>query len=88
MGKKWLWPAIVAAVVGGLGSIALLPILTPARDGRLHPCLVNLKDLGLATLIYAADHDGVLPPASSWQEALMTGYVTGWDRESVCPTTN
>ena len=90
MGKKSLWLIIVAVVVGGLGFIALFPVLMRAKDGRPDPCLANLKDLGLAISMYAGDYDGTLPPAFPWQDALMNVITVddGWDKEAfVCPTT-
>ena len=51
---------------------------------------MNLKALGSSMSMYAGDYDGTLPPASSWQDALMTAITVdgGWDRGAfVCPTT-
>ena len=90
MSKKSLWLIIVAVVVGGLVFIALFPVFMQAKDGRSDPCLTNLKQLGLAMSLYAGDYDGTLPPASSWQDALMTAITNddGWDEEAfVCPAT-
>ena len=84
--------AIVIAIVG----LLLFPRYKPARGkGPARICQSNLKQLGLAMLLYAEDHDGQLPPASLWNGALMD-YLTShsWgDRERlarglfVCPTT-
>ena len=40
------------------------------------PCLSNLTALGAVLRKYAADHEGRLPPAATWQSALMV-YVLG-----------
>jgi len=92
MTNKRLWRVIVAVVIGGLVFIVLFPIFTGVRDGGRDPCGVNLMVLGLAMSEWAADHGGTLPPASSWQDALMTVTITGvddgWDKDAfVCPTT-
>lgn len=47
----------------GLGS-------SVATDGQT-ACQSNLKQLMLAILMYAQDHDEVLPPAETWRDDLM-----------------
>lgn len=52
---------VVIAIIGILASM-LLPALGMAREaGRQAVCKSNLKQIGLAVLTYANDHDGLLP---------------------------
>jgi prepilin-type processing-associated H-X9-DG protein len=44
-------------------------------------CLVNLKNLGLALLIYAQDYDDHLPEAEDWPSVLVP-YLLGQSKES------
>jgi prepilin-type N-terminal cleavage/methylation domain-containing protein/prepilin-type processing-associated H-X9-DG protein len=49
----------IIAILAGL----LLPALSSAREsGRRARCIGNLHQIGLATLSYADDHDGLMPP--------------------------
>ena len=53
------------AVVAVLSAVAglLLPVLGAAREkGRQAACASNLRQLGMASVMYAQDHDGRLPP--------------------------
>jgi len=53
---------VVVAVISILGAM-LLPVFSRARENaRRTVCLNNLKQLGLATHMYAQDYDGYLPP--------------------------
>ncbi len=55
--------AIVAAI--------LFPIFAQARDkAQQTACMSNLKQIGVAFHMYAADNDDTLPTAESWREAL------------------
>ncbi len=81
MSKKWLWLTIGVVAIA---AVILIPVIPRPKDPQglrsrpTHPskmpswCQLNLMQLGLAMQIYAADYDNILPPASSWQEALIT----------------
>ena len=52
---------VVIAIVGILAAL-LLPALSSARGaGRKAACLSNQRQIGLAIVLYAADHDGRIP---------------------------
>ncbi len=53
---------VVISIIALLISI-LLPALTAAREtARSVQCLSNLKNIGLATIMYSDDHDAVVTP--------------------------
>jgi prepilin-type processing-associated H-X9-DG protein len=66
------WPARVAqAAAAGAGVLALgalvLPPLTSRRDSLLaSSCQSNLRHIGVALSVYAADYDDRLPPPGAW----------------------
>jgi prepilin-type N-terminal cleavage/methylation domain-containing protein/prepilin-type processing-associated H-X9-DG protein len=52
---------VVIAIIAILAAI-LFPVFARAREkGRQTTCLSNLKNMGLATLMYAQDYDETLP---------------------------
>ncbi len=70
---------VVIAVIGILAGL-LLPALSAAKS-RAHTtrCAANLKQFGVALLLYAQDHDDRLPPnADGRHEALGAKWVEGW----------
>ena len=69
----------ISAILAGL----LLPVLGTAQEkGRRVACMSNLRQIGLAMLAYAGDHDNHVPTVdmnagpSAWYTALTNGYVT------------
>jgi prepilin-type N-terminal cleavage/methylation domain-containing protein/prepilin-type processing-associated H-X9-DG protein len=68
---------VVIAVIGVLAGL-LLPVLGRARESaRGAACLNNLRQWGLATYLYIADHDGYLPrDGAPTPTASSTNY--GW----------
>ncbi|NLO73792.1 MAG: DUF1559 domain-containing protein [candidate division WS1 bacterium] len=65
---------VVIAIIAILAAI-LFPVFARAREKATQTsCLANVKQLGLAMLMYAHDYDDMLPPGD---------YYTGaaWDQE-------
>jgi prepilin-type N-terminal cleavage/methylation domain-containing protein/prepilin-type processing-associated H-X9-DG protein len=61
---------VVIAIIAILAGI-LFPVFAKAREkGRQTACLSNIKQLGMASQMYADDYDGVLPgscgPRTDW----------------------
>jgi prepilin-type N-terminal cleavage/methylation domain-containing protein len=58
---------VVVAITGILAAM-LLPALGAAREqARRAVCLSNLKQIGLALVMYADTYDGRFPPSLVWQ---------------------
>ncbi len=87
---------LIALVVGGglvmlLAALAifaaiLLPVFARAKGNTYQTqCMNNLKQLEVAVLMYAAEHEEVLPPADSWEEAIAE-YISGAEILT-CPAT-
>lgn len=83
---------VVIAVIGILASL-LLPALSQAKaKSQQTRCLNNLRQVGLATLLYAEDHDDVvqidapLQPWLTWGGILSTNQDLGDSDIFVCPT--
>jgi len=74
----------VSAVVLALLPAIMAPVFLRARAAaKRAECLSNMKQIALATLMYAQDWDEVLPLAESWSDGL-TPYTK--NREIfVCP---
>lgn len=72
----WLWIVVGALLVCGCGGLLILPaILFPVfSETRLAAqrtnCLTNVRELGRATSMYAADYDDKLPEAANWSESI------------------
>lgn len=84
---------VVIAIIALLAAIAVPAIGGALKKANSSACLSNLRQIGLATIGYAADNDMVLPVAgtgNSPQWAVTIGSYTGVDstkRKSifVCP---
>lgn len=82
---------VVIAVIAILASL-LLPALSRAKAKALETrCVNNLKQIGLATLMYADEHrgrvqiDAPLEPDSTWASILNTNQSLGSLDLFVCP---
>jgi prepilin-type N-terminal cleavage/methylation domain-containing protein/prepilin-type processing-associated H-X9-DG protein len=81
---------VVIAIIAILAAI-LFPVFSRARENaRRASCQSNLKQVGLAFMMYAQDHDTTLPGSSvnnvSWS-TLLRPYMKG-DQMLVCPSSN
>ena len=79
---------IVSAVmfIPGLGFTAalILPALAQAKvKAPMVACENNMKQLALAVLIYANDHDDQFPPAATWCDAIKSNVAQ--DKIFICP---
>jgi prepilin-type N-terminal cleavage/methylation domain-containing protein len=79
---------VVIAIIAILAAM-LMPVLGRAKEnGRRTACASNLRQLGLALAIYAADNQDVLPlpqqPSARWPAQLQHGYRNF--KLLVCPT--
>jgi len=55
---------VVIAIIAVLAAL-LLPTLAGAKDrGRQASCISNVRQQCLAVMLYADDHDDVLPPTA------------------------
>jgi prepilin-type N-terminal cleavage/methylation domain-containing protein/prepilin-type processing-associated H-X9-DG protein len=69
---------VVIAILGLLAGL-LLPVLGRARETtRATACLNNLRQWGLATQLYLADHDGYLPRDGAPTPTGNTPPAVGW----------
>lgn len=68
---------VVIAIVGILAAL-MLPALARAKEsGRRTACINNLRQLGIATALYADDQEGLFPPCAlidSWPTQLFPHY--------------
>ena len=57
---------VVIAIIAILAAI-LFPVFAKAREkARQTACLSNMKQIGLSTMMYVQDYDGLFPMAAAW----------------------
>jgi hypothetical protein len=67
--KKLIEILACIGIVLIVGAI-VFPVFAQTKNGKGSPCLRNVKRLANGISIYQADHDGYLPLARNWQDAL------------------
>ncbi len=91
--NAWIiWLVVGCGALMLLAAVAifaaiLFPVFGRAREkAEATACLANVKQLGVAFMMYTADYDQHLPEADSWEEAVAE-YV--WNDETLltCPVT-
>jgi len=79
---------VVIAIIAILAAM-LLPVLSRAKEaGRRIACLNNIRQVGLASLMYVNDNQGAFPPRSetnSWPNQLYDNYGKNV-KVLLCPT--
>ena len=79
---------VVIAIIAILAAM-LLPVLSQAKEsGRRIYCVNNMKQLGLATVMYMTEHNDMYPPRSSadrWTDRLYANYGRNV-KLLLCPT--
>ncbi len=74
---------VVIAIISILASI-LMPVYSRARKkATATSCLSNIHQIGLATLMYVEDYDGIYVPGPRWPDTLQP-YVRNY-QIMVCP---
>jgi len=71
----WGWGLIGCALLAPLPILAaiLFPVFAQAREkARQTACMSNMKQQGLALMMYAQDYDEVMPPKDTkWMDTLL-----------------
>ncbi len=84
---------VVIAIIAILAAI-LFPVFAKAREkARATSCLSNMKQIGLAALMYAQDYDEMMPsdfmyaphPNLYWWPDLLYPYTKNWQL-AACPS--
>jgi len=91
--QKWIIIGVVAGaafmLLAAIAIVAaiLLPVFGRAKEKAQEAAsLSNISQLGMAVLMYAADHNETLPDADTWKEAIAE-YVGDNEAVFTCPTT-
>jgi hypothetical protein len=81
--KAILWIAVLLSCFGCCLAIVLPEFACARYAAEQSVCLQNIKQAAMGTILYAADHDDRLPPASRWMDSLASGAVK--DEVFACP---
>jgi len=91
--QKWIIIAVVAGaafmLLAALAMVAaiLFPVFGRAKEkAQATACLSNAKQLGMALMMYATEHDDTLPDADSWEDAIAE-YAGDSEALFTCPVT-
>src|SRR5687768_11506100 len=80
---NWLgWLMGVAAIA--MAVFFFWPVYGGKDQARTSMCLSNTKQLALANLIYASDHDGRFPQRDTWMDAILP--FVRYPKNYRCPT--
>lgn len=85
------WILTLGLVGGGIGLMSVflsfvLPALAQARVSASRSlCLRNVRGIASASILYAADHDGKLPPGPGWVEGLRPFTRRRMENLAACP---
>jgi prepilin-type processing-associated H-X9-DG protein len=77
------------SIIGCLGMILVAVVVAPVflnagKPSRQSRCLMNLKQVSFAHVMYAREHEDVLPSAARWPEKLYP--YTGTPAVHTCPS--
>lgn len=64
---RW-WEVLLILLIVAIVAAILFPVFAQVKTGGKRPCLSNLKQLGMALLMYAADNDGRPPQRDYWMD--------------------
>ena len=77
--------AIYGIAVSLLGLLIWLPVLVKEREhAQMETCVNNMKQLNLAAISYANEHNDQLPPATNWCDTIQPNVVSA--RVFQCPS--
>lgn len=78
-------PVAVLPIVAIMAAIAL-PALSKARaQAQRVVCISNMKQLGLSMIMYATDHNNVLPSCGKWCDEVKPYHGQSADKVMRCP---
>jgi hypothetical protein len=85
----WVWVLVGVLLVCGLGGVGIIgailfPVFAQAKQAAIRTsCMVNLKQISQAQLLYSADADGRFPDAARWID--QSEAYNEYERSFTCP---